>query len=164
MSASESGQHSGSLVIPQCSFGLQAKLIFFTGRHSLLSVVQHGGHGELTELNPGDGSVSLFNRVIAGVNERSGLKVHRWESAQLPQDRRGLLGVVLCYQVTELLDDGVHELLSVSVRLPELCKHVVLSVALPHSAEENERVMVRGCFSRFIYMGFNRHAPFGLTG
>lgn len=78
--------------------------------------------------------------------------------------RRGLLGVVLCDQVAELFDDGVHELLSVSVCLPELCKHVVLSVALPHSAEENERVMMRGCFPRFFYMGFNQHAPFGLTG
>lgn len=90
------------------------------------------------ELNPGDGSVSLFNQVIAGFNVRSGLKVHRWVSAQFPQDRRTLLGVVLCYQVAELFDDGVHELLSVSVCLPELCKHVVLSVALPHSAEEKE--------------------------
>lgn len=90
------------------------------------------------ELNPGDGSVSLFNQVIAGFNVRSGLKVHRWVSAQFPQDRRTLLGVVLCYQVAELFDDSVHELLSVSVCLPELCKHVVLSVALPHSAEEKE--------------------------
>lgn len=114
--------------------------------------MQHGGHEELTELNPEDGSVSLFNRVIAGVNERSGLKVHRWVSAQFPQVRRVLLGVMLCYQVTELFDDGVHELLSVSVCLPELCKHVVLPVALPHSAEENERVMVKGWFSRFIDM------------
>lgn len=48
--------------------------------------------------------------------------------------------MVLCYQVAELFDDGVHELLSVSVCLPELCKHVVLPVALPHSMEENERV------------------------
>lgn len=129
-----------------------------------MSVVQHGGHEELTESNPGDGSVILFNPVIAGVNERSGLKVHRWVAAHFPQDRRVLLGVVLCYQVAELFDDGVHELLPVSVCLPELCKHVVLSVALPHSAEENQRVMIRGSFSRLIYMGFNQHAHFGLTG
>lgn len=62
--------------------------------------------------------------------------MHRSVLALSPRGRRTPLGVVLSYEVAQLFDDGVHELLPVSVRLPELCKHVVLPVALPHSAEE----------------------------
>lgn len=46
--------------------------------------------------------------------------------------RRLALGVVLCDEVAQLLDDGVDELLSVSVRLPELSEDVVLPARLPH--------------------------------
>lgn len=46
--------------------------------------MHHGGHEGSTELNPRDGSVSLFNQVIAGFNMRSGRKVHRWVSAVSP--------------------------------------------------------------------------------
>lgn len=50
--------------------------------------------------------------------------------------------MVLCDQVAELFDDCINELLAVSVRLPELCKNVVLPVALPHSTER--RWLVNG--------------------
>lgn len=56
--------------------------------------------------------------------------------------RRRALGVVLCDEVAQLLDDGVDEFLPVSVRLPELGKDVVLSARLPHPGgqeRENRR-------------------------
>lgn len=68
--------------------------------------------------------------------------------------RRRALGVVLCDEVAQLLDDGVDEFLPVSVRLPELGKDVVLSARLSHPGEqgqertggemERRRVKVRG--------------------
>lgn len=52
--------------------------------------------------------------------------------------RRRALGVVLCDEVAQLLDDGVDEFLPVSVRLPELGKDVVLSAHLSHPGEQEE--------------------------
>lgn len=48
------------------------------------------------------------------------------------------LGVVLCDEVAQLLDDSVDEFLPVSVRLPELGKDVVLSARLSHPVEQEQ--------------------------
>lgn len=49
------------------------------------------------------------------------------------------LGVVLCDEVAQLLDDGVDEFLSVSVRLPELGEDVVLPARLLHPGGGGEK-------------------------
>lgn len=82
----------------------------------------------------------MFSQVIAGLN--AGVRWCIGEREQSSRDRRCVLGVVLCDEVAELFDDRVDELLSVSVRLPELCKNVVLPVALPHSTERRRHVNV----------------------
>lgn len=51
--------------------------------------------------------------------------------------------MVLCDEVAQLLDDSVDQSLSVSVRLPELGKDVVLSARLSHPADTGTRTKGR---------------------
>lgn len=53
-----------------------------------------------------------------------------------PANRVPALGVVLCDEVAQLLDDSVDEFLPVSVRLPELGKDVVLPARLSHPVDK----------------------------